>query len=151
MFTIVLVDTQIPQNFGNIARLSAGAKARLHLVGNIGFRLSDKKIKRAGLDYWDFVDWEYFPNRQEYWETIQQKNFYLLSTKAKENYCQARFQPADFLIFGSETKGLKEEWLEQHPAKSYKIPILEKKIRSYNLANCVAIVLYEAMRQVKKF
>lgn len=149
MLTIVLIDVQIPQNAGNIARLCAGGKMRLQLVGDLGFRLSDKNFKRAGLDYWDFVDWEYFPDKQEYYAQLHQENFYFFSTKAKEFYDKIPFQKNDFLIFGSETRGLAETWLQAHQERCYRIPIFEKKVRSYNLSSAVAIVAFEAIRQLQ--
>lgn len=148
MITIVLVDAQIAPNAGNVARLCAGAKMKLHLVGDLGFRLSDKNFKRAGLDYWDFLEWKYFPDKKKYWEFLQDHSFYLFSTKANKNYDKILFQKENFLLFGSETRGLANEWLEQNPAKCYKIPLLEKKVRSYNLATSVAIVSFEALRQL---
>lgn len=149
MLTIVLVDTQIPPNAGNVARLCAGAKMRLHLVGDLGFRLSDKNFKRAGLDYWDLLEWQYFPDKQEYWSLLQKKNFYLFTTKAKKSYYNTAFQKEDFLVFGSETRGLAGQWLAKNCSRCFKIPILEPNVRSYNLANAVAIVAFEALRQTE--
>ena len=149
MLTIVLIDTQIPPNAGNVARLCAGAKIRLHLVGDLGFRLSNKSFQRAALDYWRFLEWQYFPDKQKYWSLLQNKNFYLFTTKAKTSYYNITFQKEDFLVFGSETRGLENQWLEKNSSRCFKIPILEPNIRSYNLSNCVAIIVFEAIRQIQ--
>ena len=151
MFTISLIDIQIPQNAGNIARLCAGSKMHLHLVGDLGFRLTNKNFQRAGLDYWQFVTWEYFADKHKYWQRLVQEKFYLFSTKAQQSYHKLPFQKNDYLVFGSETKGLTKTWIEKYQKHCYTIPILEKKIRSYNLANSVAIVAFEGLKQLGQF
>lgn len=145
-FRIVLVDPQIPQNTGNIARLCACTGSELYLVGNLGFKITDKYVKRAGLDYWDDVCIKQYSNLDDLQEEFAGSNFYYLSTKAKQKYTQKTYKPGDFLVFGSETKGLPEDLLEKNIEHVVKIPMLHGQ-RSLNLSNSVSIVLYEAIRQ----
>ena len=150
-FNIVLVRPEIPQNTGSIARLAAAMRSRLHLVGPLGFSLEDRYLKRAGLDYWPLVDlrvyqeWDEFAVVQQ--ETMQSLNFKYFSTHAEKSYLTAEFHPADFLVFGSETKGLGREFLQHRRQSAYRIPIFERGVRSLNLANAVSIVVYEGLRQ----
>jgi tRNA (cytidine/uridine-2'-O-)-methyltransferase len=149
-FNVVLVRPEIPQNSGSVARLTAATKALLHLVGPLGYSLADRYLKRAGLDYWPYVnlrtheDWDAF-------DTIHQSeratNFKYFSTHGQQNYLEATYQRGDFLVFGSETKGLGAEFLATRLDTTYRIPIFEAGVRSLNLANAVSIVLYEALRQ----
>lgn len=145
-FRIVLVEPQIPQNTGNIARLCACTGCELYLVGKLGFQITDKYVKRAGLDYWNDVKLEQYASFEEIKHKFPDKNFYYISTKAKKYYTEQSFIPGDFLVFGSETKGLPKELLESNQDKALKIPMKEGQ-RSLNLSNSVAIVLYEAIRQ----
>lgn len=144
---IVLVEPQIPQNTGNIARLCACTGAKLFLVGKMGFILSDKKMKRAGLDYWDDVFIKHYENIEELMDEFNENNFYFISTKAKKTHFEAKFKKGDFLVFGSETAGLPRELIESNLDTSLLIPMAEGK-RSLNLSNSASIVLYEAIRQV---
>jgi tRNA (cytidine/uridine-2'-O-)-methyltransferase len=150
-FHIVLVRPEIPQNTGSIARLAAATRSRLHLVGPLGFSLEDRYLKRAGLDYWPLVDlrvyqeWEEFAVIQQ--ETVKSLNFKYFSAHAERAYLQAEFRLDDFLVFGSETKGLGGEFLEPRRRSAYRIPIFERAVRSLNLANAVSIVVYEGLRQ----
>jgi len=161
---IVLVRPEIPQNTGSIARLAAATHTRLHLVGPLGFSLEDRYLKRAGLDYWPLVDlrtyagWDEFAtagNRQGREQSDQTEpthagdapRFKYFSARAKRTYLEADYAPGDFLVFGSETKGLGEEFLRTRMEAAYRIPIFEPGVRSLNLANAVSIVLYEALRQ----
>ena len=150
-FHIVLVRPEIPQNTGSIARLAAATRSRLHLVGPLGFSLEDRYLKRAGLDYWPLVDlrvysdWDDFTLIQK--ETVQSPNFKYFSTHAEKTYLQAEFRRDDFLVFGSETRGLGHKFLESRRQSAYRIPIFERGVRSLNLANAVSIVVYEALRQ----
>ncbi len=150
-FHIVLVRPEIPQNTGSIARLAAATRSRLHLVRPLGFSLEDRYLKRAGLDYWPLVDlrvyqdWNEFAVNQQ--ETVRSPNFKYFSAHAEKVYLQAEFRCRDFLVFGSETKGLGSEFLEPRRQSSYRIPIFERGVRSLNLANAVSIVVYEALRQ----
>jgi tRNA (cytidine/uridine-2'-O-)-methyltransferase len=149
-FNVVLVRPEIPQNSGSVARLTAATKTLLHLVGPLGYSLADRYLKRAGLDYWPYVnlrtheDWDAF-------DTIHQSeratNFKYFSTHGQQNYLEAKYQRGDFIVFGSETKGLGAEFLATRLDTTYRIPIFEAGVRSLNLANAVSIVLYEALRQ----
>lgn len=143
---IVLYEPDIPQNTGNIMRLCACTGSRLYLVGKLGFRLTDKYIKRAGMDYLQDIKVEKFPALRELEENFPENSFYYLSTKAKRSYTDINYQPGDFLVFGSETRGLPEDLILSNPDKSLTIPMVRDK-RSLNLANSAAIVLYEALRQ----
>jgi tRNA (cytidine/uridine-2'-O-)-methyltransferase len=145
-FKIVLVEPQIPQNTGNIARLCACTGSELYLVGNLGFQITDKHVKRAGLDYWNDVKIEKFEYLDDLITKFPENNFYYLSTKAKTSYTSKKFKQGDFLVFGSETKGLTSEIIENNPDTTIKIPMIEGQ-RSLNLSNSVAVVLYEAIRQ----
>ena len=144
---IVLIEPQIPQNTGNIARLCAATGSRLHLVGKLGFKTDDKYLKRAGLDYWKYVEIFYYENVKEFERKCgKDGEFYLLTTKGSKVYSDVSFENNDYLIFGSETKGLPDVMREGYFDRCLKIPIL-KETRSLNLANSVGIVLYEALRQ----
>lgn len=143
---IVLYEPEIPQNTGNIARLCACLGAKLYLVGRLGFSLSDKHLKRAGLDYWDKLEIEHINNLEELEEKFSNSNFYYLTTKTKNLYTDVKFQKGDFLIFGPETRGIPEDILNANPENCATIP-MRKETRSLNLSNSVAIVAYEAYRQ----
>lgn len=148
-FNIVLVRPEIPQNTGSIARLAAAAKARLHLVGPLGFSLADRYLKRAGLDYWPYVDLVTYASWDEFVGTHRndEERFKYFSVHASNSYHHAAFQRGDFLIFGSETRGLGAEFLASRWPSTYRIPLFEPLVRSLNLANAVSIVLYEGLRQ----
>ena len=147
MFHIVLIEPEIPQNTGNIARLCVAAGARLHLVGPLGFSIDEKAVRRAGMDYWERLDLQTWDS----WEELKAANpaarFFFLSSKVERAYWDAQFQDGDFLIFGRETKGLPASLLAAHPEKTLTIPMTEGT-RSINLATSVGIVLYEAIRQL---
>lgn len=145
-FNIVLVEPEIPQNTGNIARLCACTGAGLFLVGKLGFSLSDKYTKRAGLDYWDSVDVQKFDTIEQLQSEFKDANFYYLTTKTEKSYFDVQFKPGDFLVFGPETRGLPKEILEKNQQTAITIPMLENQ-RSLNLSNSASIVLYEAIRQ----
>jgi len=145
-FNIVLYEPQIPQNTGNIARLCACTGSSLYLVGKLGFHITDKHVKRAGLDYWDSVNINTVSTLAELQEKFSESNFYYLSTKASKKYTETTYKKGDFLVFGSEIKGLPEEIIFNNPDKSLTIPMLDNQ-RSLNLSNSVSIVLYEALRQ----
>ena len=151
MITVVLYEPQIPPNTGNIGRLCAATKVRLHIVGKIGFDFEDKKLKRAGLDYWPFLNYKYFENLKEYHRSlVKSHKFHLLTTKSPHVYTKRKFTDEDFLVFGSETKGIDESILKDHWDQTCTIPIENEKIRSFNLANSVSIVLFEALRQINE-
>jgi tRNA (cytidine/uridine-2'-O-)-methyltransferase len=152
---VVLVEPEIPPNTGNVARLCAATQATLHLVGPLGFRLDDKTLKRAGMDYWEHVTWKYWESLELLQAAAQQEprppNFYYVSTKSKRLYTQPRYQWGDYLIFGRETAGLPKALLDAHPETTITIPMFHPQARSLNLATAVAIVLYEAVRQARGF
>lgn len=145
---IVLFEPDIPPNTGNIARLCAGTGAILHLIEPLGFRLTDQAMKRAGLDYWDSVTMLRHKNIDAYFEQHGDSRVFLLSTRGKIPYTSARYQPGDTLLFGSETRGLPESLHERFADTTLTIPMLPGAIRSINLSNSVAIVLYEALRHI---
>ena len=150
VFNVVLVRPEIPQNSGSVARLTAATKVLLHLVGPLGYSLADRYLKRAGLDYWPFVDlrtyadWDSFDALHQ---SEQAANFKYFSARGDKSYVEAEYRRGDFLVFGSETKGLGAEFLATRRDATYRIPIFEPGVRSLNLANAVSIVLYEALRQ----
>lgn len=146
MMNIVLVEPEIPQNTGNIARTCAATNSALHLVRPFGFEISDRTLKRAGLDYWDKVQVFYYDSIYEVMEKFKDNNFYFATTKGKHVYSDVQFKDGDFLVFGKETKGLDEKLLYDNYSNAIRIPMFEH-LRSLNLANSVAIVLYESLRQ----
>ena len=151
MFTIVLLEPQIPPNTGSTGRLCGATNTTLHVVGKLGFELSDKTLKRAGLDYWDDISWEYFPDINLYLsKMVKNESFHLLTTKSQVSYTAKKFKKNDFLVFGSETKGIDDNFLKKHWEKTCTIPMENPNIRSLNLATSVGIVLYEAIRQTQK-
>ena len=141
---IVLYEPEIPQNTGNIARLCACTGAKLYLVGKLGFSLSDKYVKRAGLDYWDSVDIKKIDTMEGLISANFKANFYYLTTKTKRLYTDISFKSGDFIVFGPETRGLPEKYVKDKNALT--IPMMEGQ-RSLNLSNSVAIVTYEVIRQ----
>lgn len=146
MFNIVLVEPEIPQNTGNIARTCAATGARLHLVKPMGFEITDKHLKRAGLDYWHLLDVTYYENINDFFEKNKNGRFFYSTTKAPKSYTEVSFEDEDFILFGKETKGLPEELLYKDRERCIRIPMIDEA-RSLNLSNSVAIVLYEALRQ----
>lgn len=149
-FNIALVEPDIPQNTGNIARLCAATGTVLNLVEPLGFQLTDKHVKRAGLDYWDAVTVNKFPNLENFQDHFSDHRKIFFSTNGSKNYSDADYRPGDCLIFGSESKGLPIELLEANPDDVYNIPIQLDHVRSLNLANAASIVLYEALRQINQ-
>lgn len=146
---IVLVYPQIPPNTGNVARTCAATNTELHLVGPLGFEISDRYLKRAGLDYWPYVNLRYHNNFEEFHTYHQQRDGRLIgfSTRGKANYTKFQYQNNDWLLFGSETKGLPQEVLDDCAATLY-IPMTQPKVRSLNLSVSVALGLFEASRQL---
>ncbi len=147
MPTVVLIEPQIPPNTGNIARLCAATNTRLEVVGKLGFELTDSALKRAGLDYWEFVNWEHFPDLETYMNNLNPEKIHLLTTKSNVPYWNHAFKPDDFLLFGSELTGLSEKYRMQFAERCCTIPMKNPGVRSLNLATSVGIVLYEALRQ----
>lgn len=143
---IVLVEPEIPQNTGNIARSCRATGSVLHIVKPMGFTIDDKKLKRAGLDYWHELDIRYYENLDDFFEKCK-GTYYFCSTKAQKRHSEVQYQDGDYLVFGKETKGLPEDLLHGHYESCVRIPMLPD-IRSLNLSNAVAIVLYEALRQL---
>ena len=146
MMHIVLVNPEIPQNTGNIARTCAATGAMLHLIKPLGFELSDKYLKRAGLDYWHMMTLEVHESWEDFLSKYPDARLHYATTKAPRDYCGAQYMDGDFLVFGRETKGLDEELLSRNYEKCIRIPMCSDA-RSLNLSNSVAIVLYEALRQ----
>ena len=142
---VVLYEPEIPQNTGNIARLCACTGASLYLVGKLGFSLSSKYTKRAGLDYWESVDLHKISSMEELYQKFPDGTFYYLTTKTKKKYTDIEFKDNDFVVFGPETRGLPEQYVTQDTAVT--IPMKEGQ-RSLNLSNSVAITVYEAIRQI---
>ena len=148
MLNIVLVEPEIPQNCGNIARTCAATGCRLHLIRPLGFDISEKAVRRAGLDYWDKVSVFDYENLADFFSKNDVKRMWCLSTKAPRSYTEASFSDGDYLFFGKETKGLPEEFLEQHFDRCIRIP-MGAEIRSLNLSNAVAVTVFEALRQLE--
>lgn len=146
MFHVVLVEPEIPQNTGNIARTCAATGCELHLVRPLGFEISDKQLKRAGLDYWHLVTVHIHDSYEELCALYPNARQFFFTTKAKKTYAEAEFREGDFLVFGKETKGLPEELLVKHPEVCVRIP-MKGGSRSLNLSNSAAIAVYEALRQ----
>ncbi len=144
---IVLVEPEIPQNTGNIARTCAAIGATLHLVHPLGFDISEKAVKRAGLDYWDKVNIVEYESLEDFKKKIKSDKIYLLSTKSQKVYSDVKYEDGAYLVFGPETRGLPEEYILEHFDKAVRIP-MRKGIRSLNLSNSVAIVAYEAEKQI---
>ncbi len=145
-FNVVLFEPEIPQNTGNIVRLCACTGCRLYLVGKLGFSISDKYLKRAGLDYWNDVDIRRVNTLEELQSANLDASFYYCTTKTKTKYTQKTFKSGDFFVFGPESRGLNEELLFSNPEKCITIPMAQGQ-RSLNLSNSVSIVVYEAIRQ----
>ena len=145
---IVLLEPEIPPNTGNVARLCAATKTTLHLIEPFGFKLENKDLKRAGMDYWQHVEWHRWKN----WEAFQQTlapsaRLWFIESGGPKMYSQASYSPEDYLVFGRETAGLPRKLLEAHRESWLRIPMFKPQARSLNLSNCVALVLFEALRQ----
>ena len=147
MLNIVLVEPEIPQNCGNIARTCAATGSVLHLVKPLGFDISEKAVRRAGLDYWHLVDVRVYENLDDFFSQNEIPQMWCLSTKAPRSYTEAAYRDGCFLLFGKETKGLPEDLLETHYEQCVRIP-MRAEARSLNLSNAVAITVFEALRQL---
>ena len=143
---VVLVEPEIPQNTGNIARTCAATGARLHLVRPLGFSISEKALKRAGLDYWDLLDITVYDSTDDFFEKTKGGKYYFFSTKAKHVHSDISYPDGAYLLFGRETAGLPEKLLHDNPDTTVRIPMIDEA-RSLNLSNSVAIAVYEALRQ----
>lgn len=145
---IVLVEPEIPPNTGNVARLCAATKARLHLIEPFGFKLDDAQLKRAGMDYWQQVEWHRWKNWMAFAEKLPaEARLWFVESDGPKLYSEVKFTAEDYLIFGRETAGLPKELLEEHREHWLRIPMFNAQSRSLNLSNCVALVLFEALRQ----
>ena len=145
-FHIVLVEPEIPQNTGNIARTCAATGASLHLVKPLGFAIDDRKMKRAGLDYWDKLDVHYYENLASFLEAHRDDPLFFFTTKGRNRYTDVSYPDGAYLVFGKETKGLPESLLFEHPASCVRLPMIPH-LRSLNLSNTVAVAAYELLRQ----
>lgn len=148
-FQIVLYHPEIPSNTGNIGRVCVGTGSTLHIIQPCKFLLTDKALKRAGLDYWPRLDLALHKDIGEIFSAFPAKRIFLCTTKAERHYCDVRYEPGDCFVFGPESRGLPESLLKRFPAQLITIPMSDD-IRSYNLANSVSIVLFEAIRQVSR-
>ena len=145
---IVLLEPEIPPNTGNIARLCAATRSTLHLIEPFGFKLDDARLKRAGLDYWEHLAWHRWPGWREFQQQLPaEARLWLIESHGTRHYAQAEYRPGDYLVFGRETAGLPKKIIEQHRDRWLRIPMFHAGVRSLNLSNCVALVLYEALRQ----
>jgi tRNA (cytidine/uridine-2'-O-)-methyltransferase len=145
---IVLVEPEIPPNTGNVARLCAATRTTLHLIEPFGFKLDDAQLKRAGMDYWRQVEWHRWKNWSAFAEKLPaDARLWFIESNGVNNYSAAKFLPDDYLVFGRETAGLPRPLLEQHREHWLRIPMFNAESRSLNLSNCVALVLFEALRQ----
>lgn len=145
---VVLLEPEIPPNTGNIARLCAATRATLHLIEPLGFDLGDRELKRAGMDYWQQVTWKRWPNWAAFRESVpSESRVWLIEQGAPRRYIDATFNPEDFLVFGRETAGIPKRLLEENQDTWIQLPMMNPEARSLNLSNCVAIVLFEALRQ----
>lgn len=147
VLNVVLVEPEIPQNCGNIARTCAATGCVLHLIRPLGFDISEKAVRRAGLDYWSQVTVVDYQNLEDFFGRNDVRRMWCLSTKAPRSYAEADFQDGDYLFFGKETKGLPEDFLARHYRQCVRIP-MRPGTRSLNLSNAVAITVYEALRQL---
>ena len=148
LLNVVLVEPEIPQNCGNIARTCAATGARLHLIRPLGFDISEKAVRRAGLDYWHMVEVFDYENLEDFFSKNEVRQMWCLSTKAPRCYTEARFEDGCYLFFGKETKGLPESFLEEHRDCCVRLP-MRGAARSLNLSNSVAVTVYEALRQLE--
>jgi len=146
-FNVVLVEPEIPPNTGTTARLCGATDTVLHLIKPLGFSTDNKHLKRAGLDYWQYVKIVYWENLDAFLAAQDERKLFFFTKKTGHPYTKAEFRPGDFLVFGRETKGLPEEVIKLYKDRCYTIPMCNPNIRSLNLANAAAIVLYEALRQ----
>ncbi|MCL5097424.1 MAG: tRNA (cytidine(34)-2'-O)-methyltransferase [Candidatus Omnitrophica bacterium] len=145
---VVLVEPEIPPNTGNIARLCAATKTQLHLIEPFGFKLEDKDLKRAGMDYWRHVEWRRWPSWVVFRAQLSPRAvLWFVESNGPRHYAEVSYTPDDYLVFGRETAGLPRRLLEQNRAAWVRIPMFNPQARSLNLSNCVALVLYEALRQ----
>ena len=145
---VVLLEPEIPPNTGNVARLCAATRTTLHLIEPFGFKLDDAQLKRAGMDYWQQVEWHRWQNWTAFAEKLPANaRLWFIESDGAKNYSETKFAADDYLVFGRETAGLPKQLLEQHRENWLRIPMFNTQSRSLNLSNCVALVLFEALRQ----
>ncbi|HVR35748.1 MAG TPA: tRNA (cytidine(34)-2'-O)-methyltransferase [Methylomirabilota bacterium] len=145
---VVLVEPEIPPNAGNVARLCAATRTRLHLIEPLGFALDDRQLKRAGMDYWKHLDWRRWGSWREFRNAQPASTrMWFVESGGPRSYVEVEYQAEDYLVFGRETAGLPREWLEGESERWVRIPMFHAECRSLNLSNCAALVLYEALRQ----
>ena len=147
---VVLFQPEIPPNTGSVARLCAATLTPLHLIEPLGFKIDDKHLKRAGLDYWEFVDLRVHKSWDDFLLIMKPAKLWYFSKRAEKSYTDVSYQNDDFLVFGRETRGLPQELLDVDPERALRIPMMGAGVRSLNLSNAVSIVLYEALRQLGK-
>jgi tRNA (cytidine/uridine-2'-O-)-methyltransferase len=147
---VVLFEPEIPPNTGSVARLCAATLTPLHLIEPLGFKIDDKHLKRAGLDYWEFVDLRVHKSWNHFIETVEPERLWFFSKRATKSYTATRYDDGDFLVFGPETRGLPQEILDANANRALRIPMMGTGVRSLNLSNAVSIVLYEGLRQLGK-
>lgn len=146
MLNIVLLEPEIPANTGNIGRTCVAAGAKLHLIEPMGFEINEKQVKRAGLDYWDKLDYQIYDSYPDFLEKNPKAKIYMATTKARHTYCDVKYEEDCYIMFGKESAGIPEKILLEHEDMTVRIPMVGD-IRSLNLSNSVAVVLYEALRQ----
>ena len=145
---IVLVEPEIPPNTGNVARLCAAMRTTLHLIEPFGFKLDDAQLRRAGMDYWQHVEWHRWKNWNSFAQSLSASaTLWFVESNGPKLYSDAKFSANDYLVFGRETAGLPKKLLEENRARWLRIPMFNSEARSLNLSNCVALVLFEALRQ----
>lgn len=147
---VALVEPEIPPNTGNISRLCAATGSPLHLIGRLGFQITDASLRRAGLDYWDSVNLTLHPDFDVFRRAMSPARMFLFTTKGETSYTDVAYAPGDILVFGCETRGLSDEILQSCPENILTIPMMTEHVRSLNLSSAVCIVLYEALRQMQK-
>ncbi len=148
-FNIVLIEPEIPNNTGNIGRLSLGTGSTLHLVKPFGFEIDDSRLKRAGLDYWKFLEVKTYESLEEFLDIHQDKKMAFFSSHGEKNHWSIDFEDDMFLVFGKESRGLPENLVQNNMDRVYKIPLYSEHIRSLNIANAVGIVVYEGLRNIQ--
>jgi len=145
---VVLLEPEIPPNTGNVARLCAATRTTLHLIEPLGFKLDDKQLKRAGMDYWEHLRWQRWPDWASFQRGLKRDaRLWFIESNGPKRYSEVAYGPEDYLVFGRETAGLPQSLLEQHRERWLRIPMFNPKARSLNLSNCVSLVLFEALRQ----
>ena len=146
---IVLIEPEIPNNTGNIGRLALATESKLHLVKPFGFEIDDKRLKRAGLDYWQHLEVIYYNSIEDFFTVNEEANMVFLSSHGTKSHWDISFQDNIFLVFGKESVGLPKELIQQKKSQLFKIPMFSSHIRSLNLANAVSIIVYEGLRQLR--